>query len=91
MTVANTKTLAGSPGSVEGRTTRAVVKGEFITIYCVGLGPVNNPPATGAMTRDAFHNQVARVGHSKRGKWSRNFCGIITRVSGDVPGEFPDS
>ena len=53
VTVANTKTLAGSPGSVEGRTTRAVVKGEFITIYCVGLGPVNNPPATGAMTRDA--------------------------------------
>ena len=38
---------------IEGQATRAVKKGEYIAIYCVGLGAVNNPPGTGAATPDA--------------------------------------
>jgi uncharacterized protein (TIGR03437 family) len=53
VTIANSNTLAAAPGSVEGLTTRAAKRGDFVTIYCVGLGTVNNPPATGAATRDA--------------------------------------
>jgi uncharacterized protein (TIGR03437 family) len=53
VTIANSNTLAATPGSIDGATTRAAAKGDFITIYCVGLGPVNNPPATGAATSDA--------------------------------------
>ena len=53
VTIGNSKTLAAPPESVEGQATRAVKKGEYIAIYCVGLGAVNNPPGTGAATPDA--------------------------------------
>jgi uncharacterized protein (TIGR03437 family) len=52
VTIANSGMLA-APGGIEGWTTRAAAKGDFITIYCVGLGPVRNPPATGAAASDA--------------------------------------
>ena len=48
VTIANSSTLVALPGSIDGATTRAATKGDFITIYSVGLGPVNHPPATGA-------------------------------------------
>jgi uncharacterized protein (TIGR03437 family) len=41
--IANTAILAGSQGSG-----RAVKKGEYISIFCTGLGAVTNQPATGA-------------------------------------------
>jgi uncharacterized protein (TIGR03437 family) len=42
--IANTALLAGSPGSGS----RAALKGEYISIFCTGLGAVSNQPATGA-------------------------------------------
>jgi uncharacterized protein (TIGR03437 family) len=42
--IANTATLAGTLG-------RAVKKGEYISIFCTGLGAVNNQPATGAAAK----------------------------------------
>ncbi len=40
--------LAAPTGSVAGRTSRPARRGEFVTIYCVGLGAVSNRPASGA-------------------------------------------
>jgi len=45
--IANTSTYAAPAGSISGSVTRAVNPGEFITIYCTGLGAVSNPPAPG--------------------------------------------
>ncbi len=45
-------TLAAAPGSIQGATSRTAAKGEFLTIYCAGLGDVNNAPASGAVTPD---------------------------------------
>ncbi|MBZ5636030.1 MAG: phosphatase PAP2 family protein [Acidobacteriia bacterium] len=61
VTIANTGTIVAAPGSIEGETTRAAARGEFISIYCVGLGPVNNPPATGAATPDASSTTISPV------------------------------
>ncbi len=40
--------LAGTQGSG-----RAVKKGEYISIFCTGLGAVNNQPATGAAAKSS--------------------------------------
>ena len=45
--ISNTSTYAAPSGSISGSATRAVKPGEFITIYCTGLGSVSNPPARG--------------------------------------------
>ena len=45
--IANTSTYAAASGSISGSASRAVKPGEFITIYCTGLGAVSNPPAPG--------------------------------------------
>lgn len=45
--IANTSTYAAASGSISGSASRAVKPGEFITIYCTGLGAVSNPPAAG--------------------------------------------
>jgi uncharacterized protein (TIGR03437 family) len=45
--IANTSTYAAPSGSISGSATQAVKPGEFITIYCTGLGAVTNPPAAG--------------------------------------------
>ncbi len=44
--IANTGTIAAPPGSFPNA--RPALRGELISIYCTGLGPVTNPPATGA-------------------------------------------
>ncbi|HXI39612.1 MAG TPA: ice-binding family protein [Bryobacteraceae bacterium] len=44
--IANTAVLAGTQGSG-----RAVKKGEYISIFCTGLGAVNNQPATGTAAK----------------------------------------
>jgi uncharacterized protein (TIGR03437 family) len=61
VTIANSSTLAAPPGSIQGSTARAAAKGDFITIYCLGLGAVNNPPATGAATLDGSSTTLAPV------------------------------
>lgn len=45
--IANTSTYAAPSGSISGSATQAVKPGEFITIYCTGLGAVTNPPIPG--------------------------------------------
>jgi uncharacterized protein (TIGR03437 family) len=46
--IANTDIVAGALGTIPGRTVRPANRGEFVSIYCTGLGPVTNQPATGA-------------------------------------------
>lgn len=47
--IANTPAFAGLAGSVPGRDARPAQRGvDSVSIYCTGLGAVNNQPATGA-------------------------------------------
>jgi hypothetical protein len=39
--------LAAASGSVVGRLSRPVLPGEYVSIYCTGLGAVSNQPASG--------------------------------------------
>ncbi|MBI3934303.1 MAG: hypothetical protein HY316_06395 [Acidobacteria bacterium] len=45
--ISNSDFLAAPTGSVPGRNARPAPRGQFITIYCTGLGPVNNSPPSG--------------------------------------------
>jgi uncharacterized protein (TIGR03437 family) len=46
--IANTNVVAAPRGSIAGRETRPARRGDFISIFCMGLGPVSNPPPSGA-------------------------------------------
>ena len=46
--IANTSTVAAPTASIPGLDTRPARRGEFITIFCTGLGAVTDPPQTGA-------------------------------------------
>lgn len=46
--IASTAEVAAPSGSIPGIAARPVRRGEFVTIYCTGLGPVGNRPPTGA-------------------------------------------
>ena len=46
--IANTATVAAPVASIAGSQARPANPGEFITIYCTGLGPVTNQPPTAA-------------------------------------------
>jgi uncharacterized protein (TIGR03437 family) len=47
--ISNTAIFAAPAGSISGVQTRPATRGvEFLTIYCTGLGDVNNRPASGA-------------------------------------------
>jgi len=61
VTIANSSTLVAAANSIDGTISRAASKGEFITIYCVGLGAVNNPPPTGTATPDSSSTTVSPV------------------------------
>ncbi len=45
--IANTNTLVAPAGSIPGRDSRPAKPGDFITIFCTGLGAVNPSLATG--------------------------------------------
>ena len=45
--IANTAIVAAPSGCVSGAQARPANVGEFLSIYCTGLGAVTNPPATG--------------------------------------------
>jgi len=45
--IANTATIAAPVGTFPG--SRPAQQGEYISIYCTGLGPVTHEPATGAL------------------------------------------
>lgn len=46
--ISNTSLLAAAAGSVPGRSSRPAKRGEYVTIYCTGLGRVTNPPPSGS-------------------------------------------
>jgi uncharacterized protein (TIGR03437 family) len=46
--IANTSTVVAPTGSIPGLDTRPARRGDFITIFCTGLGAVTDPPQTGA-------------------------------------------
>lgn len=46
--IAATLEVAAPAGSIPGYSGRPARRGEFILIFCTGLGPVTNQPATGA-------------------------------------------
>ena len=57
--IANTSSLAAPSGAFPG--SRPASRGEFISIFCTGLGPVNNTPATGAPAPDASSTLIGPV------------------------------
>jgi len=56
--IANSTIYAAPSGSIPGSDSRAVKPGEFITIFCTGLGAVNDPPGTG---RPASSNPLSKT------------------------------
>jgi uncharacterized protein (TIGR03437 family) len=46
--ISNTAIFAAPANSIPGASARPAQRGEFITIYCSGLGAVQSPPASGA-------------------------------------------
>lgn len=46
--IANTAIIAAPSGSISGQQTQPVNRGDFISIFCTGLGDVTNRPLTGA-------------------------------------------
>jgi uncharacterized protein (TIGR03437 family) len=46
--LANTATFAAPYGSIPGVAASPAAIGQYVTIYCTGLGAVSNPPALGA-------------------------------------------
>lgn len=46
--LANSSTFAAPAGSIPGAAAQPVTRGNYVTIYCSGLGAVSNQPATGA-------------------------------------------
>ena len=46
--ISATGELAAPTGSISGRAARPAKRGEYISIYCTGLGAVSNQPANGA-------------------------------------------
>ena len=46
--IANTVIFAAPEGNIAGAQARPATKGEFLTIYCTGLGDVDRRPANGA-------------------------------------------
>jgi uncharacterized protein (TIGR03437 family) len=46
--IANSATVAAPAGSIPGASTAPARAGQFVSIFVTGLGPVGNPPATGA-------------------------------------------
>ena len=45
--IANTVIFAAPSGSIRGAQAQPANPGDFLTIYCTGLGAVTNPPAAG--------------------------------------------
>lgn len=76
--IANTTTFAAPAGSVPGANAQPVPRGGFITIYCTGLGDVNDRPANGA----------ASAGQTTKASPTVSIGGVASTVtfSGLAPG-----
>jgi uncharacterized protein (TIGR03437 family) len=48
--IAGTAIIAAPVGAIAGNTSRPANRGDVVTIYCTGLGPVINQPASGALS-----------------------------------------
>ncbi len=97
VTVSGTGKLAAVAGSVEGKDTEAASRGDFISIYCVGLGPVNNPPATGVAASDTTSTSLSPVTVTFNGSTSvpATFAGLapgqvgVFQVNVRIPEDVP--
>jgi uncharacterized protein (TIGR03437 family) len=96
VTLANSSTLAAAPGSIDGAVTRAASRGDYVTIYCVGLGPVNNAPRTGAAAPDASSTTTSPVSVLINGaNVPAAFAGLspgsvgVFQVNVQIPGNAP--
>jgi uncharacterized protein (TIGR03437 family) len=49
----NTTTFAAPVGALPGNTSRPATSGDLLTIFCSGLGPVSNTPASGSAAGNA--------------------------------------
>jgi uncharacterized protein (TIGR03437 family) len=56
--VISTGEVAAPVGSIPGLTTKPTTTGDYLTIYCTGLGDVSNRPATGAATPLSPYSQT---------------------------------
>jgi uncharacterized protein (TIGR03437 family) len=66
--ISGTGEVPARSGSIPGRAARPVKRGEYIEIYCSGLGPVANPPANGDVARSdplslTITNPTASIGN----------------------------
>jgi uncharacterized protein (TIGR03437 family) len=60
--IANTTFFAAPAGSISGAPSRPAVRGsDYLTIYCNGLGNVNNRPSNGAAAPDGTSTTVQAV------------------------------
>jgi uncharacterized protein (TIGR03437 family) len=98
--IAGSGEVAGPTGSIPGQAVRPANRGEYITIYCKGLGAVTNPPLTGApasanpvsdtMTAPSvtIGGQVARVTDNFFSGLAPGFVGLY-QVNVQVPANAP--
>jgi len=79
--ISATGELAGPSGTIPGLTTRPARRGEFISIFCTGLGDVSNRPPNG-------HPALTSPLSTTKGTPSVTFGGItaVVSFSGLAPG-----
>ena len=95
--IAGTATLAAPSGSIPGTDSRPARQGEYLIIYCIGLGQVTNQPASGFPARPDPLSQtpetpVVTIGGIPAtvsfGGLAPGFVGLY-QVNVQVPGNVP--
>ncbi|HYW44878.1 MAG TPA: IPT/TIG domain-containing protein [Bryobacteraceae bacterium] len=84
--VAGTATIAAPTGAFPG--SRPAAKGEYISIYMAGLGPVQNPPSDGAIDTvlsSTVAQPAVRIG-CPGSSGLLTFCNAPVQFSGLAPG-----
>jgi len=98
VTIASTGALAGPDASTAASVpgAQAVARGGYITIYCLGLGPVNNTPLTGQPATDGTSTTKSPVTVLLNGvALPASYAGLapglvgLYQVNVQVPGEAP--
>lgn len=80
--IANSIDYAAPSGSIAGQTSRPVSRGEFITIYCTGLGAVSNRPSTGSPPRDGILSSTdesvfVTIGNLNVPRGTNDYSGLV--------------
>jgi uncharacterized protein (TIGR03437 family) len=91
--IAGTTAVAAPAGLVSGA--RPVNRGEYISIYCTGLGPVSNTPASGAKAPDSPLSSTSTLPVVTVGGWPATvgFSGLAPSFVGlyQVNAQVPDT